>query len=58
MLTSLPPQEFFDKNHEILSFETYILYYPYYFLRVRDTDKNTQSPFKWIIFIKGILQIP
>ena len=30
MLTSLPRN--FDKNHEILGFETYILYYPFYFL--------------------------
>ena len=55
----LPPSpRIFDKNHEILGFETYILYYPYYFLRVRGTDRKTQSPFKWIFFIEGILQIP
>ena len=29
----------FDKNHEILAFENYVLYYPHYFLRVRDTDR-------------------
>ena len=29
----LPPSpRIFDKNHEILGFETYILYYPYYFI--------------------------
>ena len=33
------PPRIFDKNHEILGFETYIHYYPYYFLRVRGTDK-------------------
>ena len=32
----------FDKNHEILGFEIYIVYYPYYFLRVRGTDRKTQ----------------
>ena len=58
MLTSLPPLKIFDKNHEILGFETYNLYYPYYFLRVRGTDRKTQSPFKWIFLIEGILQIP
>merc|ERR1712002_182346 len=48
----LPPSpRIFDKNHEILGFETYILYYPYYFLRVRGTDRKTQSPFKWIFFL-------
>ena len=30
---------YFDKNHEILGFEIYIVYYPYYFLRVWGTDK-------------------
>ena len=28
MSTSLPPRNF-DKNHEILGFEIYIVYYPY-----------------------------
>ena len=42
----LPPSpRIFDKNHEILGFETCILYYPHYFLRVRGTDRMTQSPF-------------
>ena len=42
----LPPSpRIFDKNHEILGFETYNLNYPYYFLRVRGTDRKTQSPF-------------
>ena len=41
----LPPSpRIFDKNHEILGFKTYILYYPYYFLRVRGKDRKTQSP--------------
>ena len=54
----LPPSpRIFDKNHKILGFKTlmffldvapYILYYPYYFLRVRCTDRKTQIPFKWI----------
>ena len=48
----------FDKNHEILGFKTYNLYYPNYFLRVRGTDRKTQSPFIWIFKIEGILQIP
>ena len=39
MLTSLPPLEFLTKSHELLGFETYILYYPHYFLRVRGTDR-------------------
>ena len=53
----LPPSpRIFDKNHEILGFETCILYYPHYFLRVRGTDRMTQSPFKWIFF-KDTLQI-
>ena len=30
MWTSLPPLWIFDKYHEILGFETFILYYPYY----------------------------
>ena len=47
----LPPSpRIFDKNREILGFETYNLYYPYYFLRVRGTDRKTQSPFKWIFY--------
>ena len=47
----LPPSpRIFDKNHEILGFETYILCYPCYFLRVRGTDRKTQSPFKWIFY--------
>ena len=47
----LPPSpRIFDKNLEILGFEIYILYYPYYFLRVRGTDRKTQSPSKWILF--------
>ena len=55
----LPPSpRIFDIDHEILGFETYNLYYPYYFLRVKGTDRKTQSPFKWIFFIEGILQIP
>ena len=42
----LPPSpRIFDKNHELLGFETCILYYPHYFLRVRGTDRITQSPF-------------
>ena len=42
----LPPSpRIFDKNHEILGFETCILFYPHYFLRVRGTDRMTQSPF-------------
>jgi len=32
----------------ILGFETYILQFPYYFLRVRGKDIKTLSPFKWI----------
>ena len=44
MLTSLPPLEFLTKNHEILGFETYIHYYPYYFLRIRDTDRKAENP--------------
>ena len=52
----LPPSpRIFGKNHEILGFETYSLNYPYYF---RGTDRKTQSPFKWIFLIEGILQIP
>ena len=40
----LPPSpRIFDKNHEIHSFETYILYYPYYFLRVRGTDRTVHK---------------
>ena len=36
----LPPSpRIFDKNHEILGFEIYIVYYPYYFLRVWGTDR-------------------
>ena len=36
----LPPSpRNFDKNHEILGFEIYIVYYPYYFLRVWGTDR-------------------
>ena len=46
MLTSLPPLEFLTKNPEILGFETYILYYHYYFLRARGTNRKTESPFK------------
>ena len=48
--------QIFDKYHEILGFETYIFYYPFYFLRVRGTDRKTQSPFKWIFFIAGIFK--
>ena len=43
----LPPSlRIFDKNQEILGFETYILSYHYYLLRVRGTERKTQSPFK------------
>ena len=50
----LPPSpRIFDITHEILGFETYNLYYPYYFLRVRGTDRKTQTPFKWIILLKA-----
>ena len=34
---SLTNCELFHKSHEILGFETYILYHPYYFLLVRGT---------------------
>ena len=34
----------FDKNHEILGCETYIHYYPYYFLRVRVETKRQRVP--------------
>ena len=53
MLTSLPPLEFLTKNPEILGFETYILYYHYYFLRARGTNRKTQSPFKWFFSLKA-----
>ena len=37
----------------MLGFETFILQYRYYFLRVRGTDRKTQSPFKDIAHIGG-----
>ena len=41
----LPPSlRIFDKNHEILGCETYIHYYPYYFLRVRVETKRQRVP--------------
>ncbi len=41
----LPPSpRIFDKNHEILGCETYIHYYPYYFLRVRVETKRQGVP--------------
>ena len=50
----LPPSpRNFDKNHEILGFEIYIVYYPFYFLRVRGTGRKTQSPFQWIFWQKS-----
>ena len=30
----------------------YTFYYPYYFLRVRGTDRKKQNPFKWIVGIQ------
>ena len=50
----LPPSpRIFDKDHEALGLETYNLYYPYYFLRVRGTNRKTQTPFKGIILLKA-----
>ena len=38
----LPPSSrIFDKNHKILSFKTYILYYPYYFLMGQGYKQKT-----------------
>ena len=56
----LPPStRIFDKYHEILGFETYIFYYPFYFLRVRGTYRKTQSPLKWIFFYwNNFIQLP
>ena len=31
---------------QTLGFESFILYYHYYFLRARGTNRKTQSPFK------------
>ena len=50
----LPPS---PRNHEIVGVESYILYYPYYFLKVRGTDRKTQSPFpqvvgNWLVHIE------
>ena len=49
MLTSLPPLEILTKNLEILGFETYILSYHYYLLRVRGTERETHRPFPEVV---------
>ena len=46
----------FNFSLTLLGFETYIQYYPYYFLRVRGTDRKTQSPLvgpDWVIIIQN-----
>ena len=41
----LPPSpRIFDNHHKILGCETYIHYYPYYFLRVRVETKRQRVP--------------
>ena len=49
MLTSLPPLEFLTKIMKFLGFETYILYYPYYFLMVRGTDRKTERSMSYYL---------
>ena len=44
-----PSPKILDKNHESLGFETYILHYPYYFLRVRGIDRKTKSPIPQVV---------